>query len=76
MLYTTEYYARRHINYKTAGGLGYTILWIFTPTGTGGYLADKYERNNRTGYCKDYFTGKRISAARFSELEATCKPAF
>lgn len=73
---TTEYYARRNINFRTAGGLGYTELVIFTPTGTGGYTYNRYERNNKTGYCKDYFTGKRISQAKWNELYATTKPAF
>lgn len=75
-LYTTEYYARRHINFRTAAGLGFTSITIFTPTGTGGYRYDKYERNNKTGYCKDYFTGKRISQAKWDELYATTKHAF
>lgn len=72
---TTFYYGSRHINYKTRGGLGYTVLWVFTHTHDG-WTADKYERNDKTGFCRDYFTGKRISKARFEELEKTCKPAF
>lgn len=72
---TTFYYGSRHINYKTAGGLGYTMLTIFRKTADG-YDFDRYERNNNTGYCKDLFTGQRISKKRFEELEATCKPAF
>ena len=73
---TTAYYGSRNINYRTSAGLGYTMLTIFTPTGTGGYLFDRYERNNKTGYCKDHFTGKRISQAKWDELYATTKPAF
>lgn len=69
---TTAYYGSRRINYKTAGGLGYTMLTIFTT----GDDFERYERNDKTGYCKDYFTGKRISADKFAELEKTCKWAF
>ncbi len=72
---TTQYYGTRHINYKTRGGIGYTVLWIFTRTANG-WEADKYERNDNTGFCKDWFSGKRISRARFEELEKTCKTAF
>lgn len=69
---TTEYYGSRKINYKMSGGLGYTVLTIFT---TGGDF-ERYERNDKTGYCKNYFTGKRISIKTFNELEKTCKQAF
>lgn len=75
-IYTTEYYAKRHINYHTASGLGFTRLVIFTPTGTGGYLFDAYERNNKTGYCKDVYTEKRISQARWAAMFKTSHYAF
>ena len=75
-IYTTEFYARRHMNYHTSAGLGFTKLVIFTPTGTGGYNCDVYERNHKTGYCKDYYTGKRISQAKWNELFATTQYAF
>lgn len=69
---TTEYCGLRKINYKTRGGLGYTVLTIFTT----GDDFERYERNDKTGYCKNYFTGKRIAASKFAELEKTCVSAF
>ena len=75
-IYTTEYYAKRNINFRSAAGLGFTQLVIFTPTGTGGYTFDTYIRNNKTGYCQNWFTGKRISKALWDKLYATTKPAF
>ena len=75
-IYTTEYYAKRHINYHTSAGLGYTKLVIFTPTGTGGYSYEVYERNNKTGYCKNFYTGKRISQAKWNEMYNTSHYAF
>jgi hypothetical protein len=62
----------RKKNYFTVDHCGaYTTLTIFT-----GNEWERYERNNRTGYCKNYFTGKRISSKLFDELKATCKYAF
>ena len=75
-IYTVEYYAKVKLNYHTAAGLGFTRLVIFTPTGTGGYLYDAYERNNKTGYCKNIYTGKRISQAKWDEMYATSHYAF
>ena len=75
-IYTTEYCINRQMNYHTASGLGFTKLVIFTPTGTGGYTFDAYERNNKTGYCKDIYTGKRISQARWDAMYKTSRYAF
>lgn len=72
---TTEYYARRNMNFYTPAGLGFTKLVIFTRTSTG-IRYDAYERNNKTGYCKDYFSGKRISSAKWNEMIATAHRAF
>lgn len=62
-IYTTEYYARRKINFHTPYGLGFTRLVIFTDSGE-----EIYERNNKTGYCKDWLTNKRISQAKWNEM--------
>lgn len=71
-IYTTEYYAKRRMNYHTASGLGFTKLVIFTD----GYLCHVYERNNNTGYCKDFYSGKRISQAKWDEMYKTSHHAF
>lgn len=69
---TTEYYGINKKNYFTVNHCGmYTTLTIFN-----GSNWDRYERNNNTGYCKNYFTGKRISSKLFEELKTTCKRAF
>lgn len=75
-IYTTEYCYRHRMNYHAPAGLGFTRMHIFTPTGTGGYSWDVYERNHKTGYCKSVYTGKRISQAKWDELFATTQYAF
>lgn len=73
---TTEYYGSLGINYKTIDHCGQvTRLVIFSKSHT---RLDPdfryYYRNNKTGYCKDE-DGKRIAAALFETLEATCSLA-
>lgn len=72
--YTTTYYAKRGISYRTAAGLGYERLIIFRNNNPEDYAI--LERNNNTGYCKDVLTGKRISAKVYEEKRKVTVYAF
>ncbi len=73
---TTEFYGLRNINYSCPAGLGFEHLHIFTPTETGGYTVEVYQMNKQSGYCQDYYSGKRISKKKYEGLKKTCKQAF